>query len=267
MNSRLTGKPGTDPARFFGLDVLRFVAVVIVMHTHTTMGFRPFQIFDFPTYSSFLPTGSSGVDLFFVLSGFLVSGLLFTELKQRGTMSLGRFFIRRAFKIYPCFWVLLIVSMLWRRHLSGNFLWGNLLPEFFFYQNYVPGLWEHTWSLAVEEHFYLLLIGVFWLLKALAKTGEQMKIHLAPRAFEIAFIVCTLARIVTWLYVAESGLNKHRWSMWTTHARVDALFFGMLLAYYWHLRWSETTKARLRSFNWLLLGGVPCCFLPGCSIR
>ena len=87
-----------------------------------------------------------GVDLFFVLSGFLISGLLFSDIKETGTVHLGRFYIRRGFKIYPAFYAFLVITALLSpaiRH--TNHYW----PEFLFLQNYFPRVWGHTWSLAI----------------------------------------------------------------------------------------------------------------------
>ncbi|HXJ16319.1 MAG TPA: acyltransferase, partial [Candidatus Polarisedimenticolia bacterium] len=76
------------------LDVLRSIAVLLVLLYHSEIGTR------------LANAGWAGVDLFFVLSGFLISGLLFTEYKKRGSIDFKRFFIRRGLKIYPAFYVL-----------------------------------------------------------------------------------------------------------------------------------------------------------------
>ena len=98
------------------------------------------------------------MDLFFVLSGFLISGLLFSEYKKRKAISFKRFFIRRGLKIYPAFYVFLLVtgvaSIRWFHSLAPPTLFLN---EIFFVMNYLGGVWTHTWSLGVEEHFYILL--------------------------------------------------------------------------------------------------------------
>jgi peptidoglycan/LPS O-acetylase OafA/YrhL len=101
--------------------------------------------------------GWVGVDLFFVLSGFLIAGLLFREYDQYGTISLRRFFIRRGLKIYPAFYVFFLLTLL-GRWLRGEILMRRpVVSEALFIQNYGGALWGHTWSLAVEEHFYFLL--------------------------------------------------------------------------------------------------------------
>jgi peptidoglycan/LPS O-acetylase OafA/YrhL len=102
--------------------------------------------------------GWIGVDLFFVLSGFLVSGLLFREHQKFGGISAKDFLIRRGFKIYPAFWMLIGVTALLHGLFRHQFNTKATLSELLFLQNYSRGLWPHTWSLAVEEHFYILLL-------------------------------------------------------------------------------------------------------------
>src|ERR1041385_5057357 len=103
------------------LDLLRGIAVLMVIACH------------YP-YSHFLEKiGWAGVDLFFVLSGFLISGLLFTDWKSTGTISLSRFFIRRGFKIYPAFYVFLFVTA--PIGLVGHYGWRNFAGECLFIQN------------------------------------------------------------------------------------------------------------------------------------
>ena len=132
------------------LDVLRCVAVLLVVGFHL------------PYYTLWSRIGWIGVDLFFVLSGFLISGLLFQEYKDTGTLSIKRFLIRRGLKIYPSFYLLMVlVTCLYfldRSTVSTE----QLALSWVFLQNYYTGekifmLLAHTWSLAVEEHFYLLL--------------------------------------------------------------------------------------------------------------
>ncbi|MBX6315440.1 MAG: acyltransferase, partial [Isosphaeraceae bacterium] len=97
------------PGRDLGLDILRAVAILLVLGHHA-----PFSPSDRPILLraplfALLYGGWCGVDLFFVLSGFLVSGLLFTEFKAHGRISPGRFLIRRGFKIYPQFYIYIIL--------------------------------------------------------------------------------------------------------------------------------------------------------------
>ncbi len=147
--------------RLIQVDILRAVAVLLVMGAHL-----PVILFERDTaltglLSLWMRCGWAGVDLFFVISGFLVSGLLFREYQANGNIDLPRFLLRRGLKIYPAFYVFLLVTTLYAA-LAGLDLptWPQYIGEVFYFQNYGPHIWEHTWSLAVDEHFYLF-IGAF----------------------------------------------------------------------------------------------------------
>jgi peptidoglycan/LPS O-acetylase OafA/YrhL len=106
-----------------------------------------------PVFYAWSLSGGQGVDLFFVLSGFLVSGLLFAEFKKYGRISIRRFYIRRAWKIYPAFYVLIAATYLYQKFGIGHKMTDvEKVSELFFLQSYVQGFWNHTWTLAVEEH-------------------------------------------------------------------------------------------------------------------
>ncbi len=121
--------------RNIGLDFLRGIAIILVLFRHLEIN------------KMMARTGWIGVDLFFVLSGFLVSGLLFKEYQKFSTVNLKRFFIRRGFKIYPSFYFFIISSFglnYCLNHQLGDFDSGKLLSEVLFVQNYFPRLWDHT---------------------------------------------------------------------------------------------------------------------------
>ena len=118
--------------RLLGLDVLRFVAVTLVVLRHVAVKGDSWcsPILAFAKRGAWL-----GVDIFFVLSGFLVSGLLFREYQKNGEVRLGRFLMRRGWKIYPALWFMVAVSvLLW---IAG--VWPGskrgLVGEIFFLQN------------------------------------------------------------------------------------------------------------------------------------
>ena len=206
------------------LDVLRGAAILLVLCDHYVIPDR-----------SFMKLGGIGVDLFFVLSGFLISGLLFSELRKTGAIHVGRFLIRRGLKIYPAFYLFLFLTSPIVMRTLPSFKW-RLAGEVFFLQPYREHLWEHTWSLGVEEHFYLLL-PIFLLVLNLAR-----RMHFIPWiALALAFL-CSIGRVLT----ASAPSN--------THLRIDELFDGVLLGYLLHHR--SSVFHAVAGWRWLLPVGL-----------
>lgn len=209
------------------------------------------------------------IDLFFVLSGFLISGLLFQEAKKTGTISVSRFLVRRGFKIYPPFWVMLIGTMIGLWCIGSPISLRTLLIELCFVQNYTLGppptyvssFWGVTWSLGVEEHFYFALAGVFYLLKRRAGPNGKINFDILPKLFVWVAAGCLLARFLTWAFIPFTPQTMI-WYQRATHVRVDAIFFGVLLSYFWHNRWDEAFKAKLMSQRWLFLLGAAALLFP-----
>ncbi len=225
LQHHLAGKP-----RLLSLDILRLFAILLVFGRHLIK----FEKSD--TALVLIKQGGwVGVDLFLVLSGFLVSGLLFSEYQKTQKLSIGRFYLRRGLKIYPAFYVMFVASLihlLISNSIAPETAKPVLLPalaEVFFFQNYVKGLWSHTWSLALEEHFY---IGLPLLLLLLVKIRPGADNPFKPLIFiSIALMILILAgRYVTTAYI--------KFSYWThffpTHLRIDSLLFGVLISYVYH---------------------------------
>ena len=132
--------------------MLRAIAVLLVIGSHLTWN------------AIWARIGWTGVDLFFCLSGFLVSGLLFRDYKASGQIHWRRFIIRRGFKIYPAYYTLLFASVIYFQIAGTPIRWKELWPDLFFVQDYTGGTWGHLWSLGIEEKFYLLLPLCLWLM-------------------------------------------------------------------------------------------------------
>ena len=245
-----------------GIDVLRGVAVLLVMQLHMNwwalfgdaLPLPPFLII-------FLDYGWAGVDIFFVISAYLLTAGL---LRQAGGSHLAiRFYARRALRILPLYWALLLAGSIGRAWwLSGGgaegfWLWRNQQPMInylLFLQNWVVG-WDPapqaefygpTWSLAVEEHFYLALpLLVFWL-------GPRKLGHLAG-----CLVLATPAMRMA-LVVWPGPAASYNW----TFAHLDAFAWGMLVALTQKFR--PDLLARVSARAWALMATVA--FL-GASLR
>lgn len=223
---RKTPSPG---GRIAQLDVLRGVAILLVLGAHSPL--HPDQAGWWAPLATYWARGGvTGVDLFFVLSGFLIGGLLFKEARTQGSIDVKRFLIRRGFRIWPLYYLWLLCAFL---HLSlhlgvqGAFL--RFVPNLIHLQNYIApwGLapYAHTWTLAVEEHFYLAL--PFLILLALRLISKKHVIHWVPLFALVITIIATGVR----LYNASQPYHTYLMEA-PTHVRMDALFFGVLLAYF-----------------------------------
>ena len=202
------------------LDALRAIAVLLVMGRHLTWNPVWYRI------------GWTGVDLFFVLSGFLVSGLLFREYKTSGHIRVLRFLGRRAFKIYPAYYLLLILTVASRWAFGPPLKWRFAWPDFVFVQSYRVGLWGHLWSLAVEEHFYLLLPAALYLMLR-RDTGRGEAFRGVPLLCGLVAMACLGMRIV---YALRGAGFDHYKITAPSHLRLDSLAFGVLLSYLWEFR-------------------------------
>jgi peptidoglycan/LPS O-acetylase OafA/YrhL len=216
--------------RSTAVDILRAAAVFLVLGRHMDLpsANNSSVLHSLARWFSetWMRGGWVGVDLFFVLSGFLVSGLLFREHQKFGTISGKDFLIRRGFKIYPAFWVLIgitSISMLIAHDFSAKIIFSELL----FLQNYGPAAWMHTWSLAVEEHFYILLL---LLLVFLSWRGSANPFRSIPRIFLAVAVASLFLRIVT----SYAMPYYHKTHLFPSHLRMDSLFCGVVISYIYH---------------------------------
>jgi peptidoglycan/LPS O-acetylase OafA/YrhL len=199
------------------LDVLRGIAILLVIGHHLKH------------YAVWGRAGWIGVDLFFVLSGFLISGLLFQEYKLHGKIDLIRFISRRGFKIWPPFYLCMtVVAALIALGRPATFPWKGFIATWLFVGNYVPrdlpSPVGHAWSLAVEEHFYLFLPLLLMLLIA------ARKLNAIPYIFVGVASVCLGLR---WLSHDD---GPYILVTRATHLRIDSLFAGVTLGYLFHFR-------------------------------
>src|SRR5664279_1743145 len=143
-----------------GIDALRAIAVLAVFFYHANV--------------SWMPGGFLGVDVFFVISGYLITSLLLREFRGGGHVRLGRFWLRRAQRLLPAVGVLVAVCMVLAAIVEPDridSLRGDALASLLYFANWHfifshqsyfeqfqrPSLFTHLWSLSVEEQFYL-----FW---------------------------------------------------------------------------------------------------------
>lgn len=232
--------------KLYGLDHLRALAIlfVFIFHYFILSDGQPKWLPDFVKF------GWTGVDLFFVLSGFLISSQLFAQIKKGENISFIQFFLKRFFRIIPAFLVtvgLYFYIPFFREKESLPPLWKFLT----FTQNLGLnlknfGTFSHAWSLCVEEHFYLFLplILIFLQFSKLLKKSYWLLVALFLFGFAI--------RVYSFnqLYLPKIE-NENAWMYWykyiyyPTYNRLDGILVGVSIAGIYQFLpkiWSKISK-------------------------
>jgi peptidoglycan/LPS O-acetylase OafA/YrhL len=215
------------------IDSLRAVAIFLVIGCHWVV--HPSEAGALsPVAAAWYRVGWAGVDLFFVLSGYLVSGLLFAEYRRTGAIDVRRFLVRRGLKIWPAYFAYLAFLALWlswqRAHGKSVEVLASLSANLLHLQNYLGTPREHTWSLAVEEHFYLSLA----LLAALTLGSPFLRRH--ARRFFLPAALTALGALALLRQAQFVALGRDAMNLYATHLRFDGLLIGVVLAYLHHFR-------------------------------
>ena len=208
-----------------GLDGLRALSVVAVICYHA--GF------------SWMRGGWIGVEVFFVVSGFLITSLLLDEREVSGRPDLGQFWLRRARRLLPALAVVLatvaVVTLAvgsaaergdvrrdlpWALGYLGN--WGQIVGDVPYYAG-DPPLLRHLWSLAIEEQFYLL-----WPLAFVALVGSRLSTVAIARL--LAGVAMALMVWTFWLHAGGTDVN---FMYLSTPTRATGLLFGAAAAFVW----------------------------------
>jgi peptidoglycan/LPS O-acetylase OafA/YrhL len=183
--------------------------------------------------------GELGVRVFFVLSGFLITSLLLQEKERRGRISLNRFYFRRTLRIFPAAYTFVLtvtaISMLGVVHLA----FGSPFPALAYVSDFVrPDGWTflHTWSLSVEEQFYLL-----WPLTVVA-LGKRGGVRVALAALAL----CPVIRITLLLAFRHQGSEL----VYQFECQADALATGCLLACWRDVLWASILYRSVLTSRW-----------------
>ncbi len=237
--------------RLAGLDHLRTLATLLVFMYHYGHQFHS------PSWLTVAGKyGWTGVDLFFVLSGYLIASKLFTKIGKNQKISLKSFFINRFFRIVPAYLVVVTLYLclpILRESGSLAPLWKYLT----FTQNLGLDLrlhptFSHAWSLCIEEQFYLMLPLI---LMALVSFNAVTK---GAAILAGLFVAGFFARLISWysLVLPFSSASDYwaywwKWLYYPTYCRLDGLLFGVSIAALFQFK--PTWKAQLQKYGNLLL--------------
>lgn len=203
------------------LDGIRAVSFLIVFVSHAGLGH--------------LVPGGLGVTIFFFLSGYLITTLLRLEYDKTSQVDFKQFYVRRALRIFPPFYLVLAIAtgLTAAGLIRGELSVPAVLSQIFYLNNYfivnqgsfdgfAPGTGIY-WSLAVEEHFYLIFPFVYLLLRRVFPDGRRQAVVLGLVCLAVLLWRCVL------VYVMGSIEDR---TYVATDARIDSILFGCILAVY-----------------------------------
>jgi peptidoglycan/LPS O-acetylase OafA/YrhL len=240
---------GSGERRIFGLDLLRAAAIGSVVLAHGGLQFVLFSVVPqlvpaikpYVGWSTLVAHGGViGVELFFVLSGFLIGGILLHSADELGTSrGLLKFYVRRWFRTLPLFAVALAANVIFERLFHDRTLTGaEITGHGLFLRNFSAlrmTFFPESWSLAVEEWFYLLFPAVLW-----------AGLRLTRARFDRVFVVCAAVFFV--FSATARTLNAFQpdaaWGLaqrCIVIFRFDALMTGVIAAWL-ALRWPEAWR-------------------------
>jgi peptidoglycan/LPS O-acetylase OafA/YrhL len=224
---------------FGGLDGLRAVSILLVILHHTAR-------WDSNLLSTLQHNGRYGVSFFFVISGFLICTLFLREQKKTGKIDLWKFYGRRAVRLLPLYYALLIVQaiLIFGLHqytpANQEMFWANLPSYLFYYSNWLPtsgqGPFFCAWSLAVEEQFYL----AFGLLIVFANRKQVI----------IAALTALFLKIFIYHLFGPIDANSTVWRVVFSYE--EAILIGVLTAFILNTQQGYELFAKLLRSPWVL---------------
>jgi len=197
------------------LDGLRAISISIVLVSHAGFG-------------SIVP-GGLGVTIFFFLSGYLITTLLMNERERSGRIDIGKFYLRRVFRLFPPLLVTLVIaySLVILGVLAGGISWAGVLAQLVYFANYYSLFFDPgnttaagtgiLWSLAVEEHFYMFYPAVLTGLLAIGLSKQRIVVVLA----------ITCLGVLAWrMHLASLPNFVTERTYYSSDTRIDSILFG-----------------------------------------
>ena len=191
-------------------------------------------------FKTIFPGGFFGVDVFFTFSGFLITSLLLEEFSQKGEIDIIGFFRRRFYRIFPPVVMMVLVIMPFTLMVRQDYVAGigaqiagvlGFMTNFYemltggsYESQFIPHLFVHTWSLAVEVHYYILWGLAVWFLSKRAKSGGQLR--------GTIFLLSSVAFIISFLsmFIGSFIVSSYSTVYFSSLTHVYPFFLGSVLA-------------------------------------
>ncbi len=218
--------------RIFGLDVIRTIAILLVLLSHSTLLIFPENNNISLTAIRFF--GTIGVDLFFVLSGYLIGGLILKQMNKGETAfkDFAYFWIRRWFRTLPNYFLILLLNIL-LFYVLYNSVINDIGYFIVFLQNFStphPDFFTEAWSLSIEEYTYVIGPLLLFVLLSFLKNISKEKLFI--------FMTLTIIFVITYLRIRyHNNHNLENFEAWSHNIRkvviyrIDSIYYGFIGAF------------------------------------
>ena len=209
--------------RYPSLNGLRAISIFFVIFSHLSIQHKIFsELFKYKLLQpiiNIIRDGNLGVNVFFVISGFLITTLLSEEYRKKQTISLRNFYIRRTLRIFPAYYFYLFVLFILQINnlvsVGGSSSWLSAITYTKYFNWKLDWVTAHAWSLSIEEHFYLFWPLLFLLGDKIRKNAAMVLVLLVP-----VIKLCLYFHPITWM------------NELTIFKRIDSIAIGCLTALY-----------------------------------
>ena len=216
--------------RIFGLDLLRVISITLVLCSHTSWIYPPSS----GLFSKVIDMcGFFGVELFFVMSGFLIGGIIFRQFLREdySFKTTLTFLYRRLMRILPNYYLIILVNILiW---LAFGFSLAQVWKYFFFFQNFATPLlpfFPESWSLPIKEYGYVIAVLLLYACSVIFKKGSRKIIFLTVIGGMIAFFFS--CKLYYNLHTANTTMEQWDISLRSVVIyRIDTVLLGVLFGY------------------------------------
>jgi Predicted acyltransferases len=223
-------------SRLKQLDALRAIAIFMVMGRHKFVS----RIWE--------QVGWVGVEIFFIMSGFLIGNVLFTEYRQTENINFKRFLVSRGIRIYIPFYLFILLTVIHNLVFNLELSWKSVISELFFVQNYAKPLWNHTWYLAVDQHFYVILLPISLILMLKTSKNKSDPFRPVVKLYFLVAILMLILRTLTAVFLPYT----HQTHAFPTHLRLDGLTLGVLMAYLYNFHYPKVVNF-IKSYRKVIL--------------
>lgn len=221
--------------RVYGLDILRAIAILLVVAGHS-LNYAPSEYHGTLQIISNI-TFFDGVSIFFVLSGFLIGGILLKTLDREPATfkTLGTFWLRRWFRTLPNYYLVLTLVVVLSFFRDGVYQSAGINKYYMFFQNFAwphPHFFSEAWSLSVEEWFYVLIPAVLFLMAGFGRMSPRYSILIVALS-----VIVTVAWFRYYRYLDNPVSTLLEWDLHFRKqviTRLDSIMFGLLGAYAYH---------------------------------